>query len=49
MVNMTEIFEGLWTAFAPFVGKAIIAIVIVGALGFLIDLISHKIKDRKKE
>ena len=47
MVDMGEILGGLWSAFAPFVGKAIIAIIIVGALGFCIDLAAHKIKSRK--
>lgn len=49
MVDMKEILAGLFSAFMPFVGKAIIAIIIVAALGFCIDLIAHKIKNRKKD
>ena len=49
MVDMGEILTGLWSAFAPFVGKAIIAIIVVGVLGFGIDLIAHKIKNRKRD
>lgn len=48
MVDMKEILGGLWTAFSPFIGKAIIAIVIVGILGISIDLLAHAIKKRKK-
>ena len=47
MVDMKEIISGLWKAFAPFAGKAIIAIIIVGILGFAIDIIAHKIKSKK--
>lgn len=49
MVDMGEILGGLWSAFAPFVGKAIIAILVVGLLGFGIDLVTHIIKNRKKD
>lgn len=49
MVDMGEILGGLWSAFAPFVGKAIIAIFVVGLLGFGIDFVAHKIKNRKKD
>ena len=49
MVNTKEILVGLFSAFMPFVGKALIAIIIVGALGFGIDLITHAIKKRKKK
>lgn len=45
---MGEILQGLWNAFAPFIGKAIIAIIIVGIIGLAIDLIAKKIKHRKK-
>lgn len=48
MVDMGEILGGLWTAFSPFVGKAVIAIVIVGVLGIGIDLVANAIKNRKK-
>ena len=44
-----EILQGLWNAFSPFVGKAIIAIIIVGLLGFSIDLIADKIRNRNKD
>ena len=49
MVDMKEILAGLFSAFMPFISKAIITIVIVGILGFLIDLAAHKIKNRKKD
>lgn len=49
MVDMKEIIGGLWKAFAPFAGKAIIAIIIVGLLGLAIDIIAHKIKSKKDE
>lgn len=49
MVNMKEILSGLWSAFAPFVGKAVIAIIIVGALGIGIDLAAHAIKKHKNK
>lgn len=49
MVDMGEILGGLWSAFAPFAGKAIIAILVTGLLGFGIDLIAHKIKNHKKD
>lgn len=48
MVDMGEIIGGLWTAFAPFVGKAIIAIIVVGLLGLGINLAVNAIKNRKK-
>ncbi len=47
MVNMKEILGGIFTAFKPFIGKAIITIVILGALGLLIDVIAHKIRNKK--
>ena len=49
MVNMKEILAGLFSAFMPFVGKAIIAIIVVALLGLGIDLIAHKIRNRKKD
>ena len=49
MVDMKEILVGLFSAFMPFVGKAIITIIILGILGFFIDLAAHKIKNRKKD
>ena len=48
MVDMEEIVTGIMRAFAPFIGKAIIAIVIVGLIGLAIDIIAHKIRNRKK-
>lgn len=48
MVDMREILGGLWTAFGPFVGKAVIAIIIVGVLGIGIDLAAKALKNRKK-
>ena len=48
MVNMEEIITGIMGAFAPFIGKAIVAIVIVGLIGVAIDIIAHKIRNRKK-
>lgn len=48
MIDMTEILSGLWSAFAPFAGKAVITIIIVGLLGLGIDIIAHKIKNRNK-
>ena len=47
MVNMKEILGGVLKVFTPFIGKAIITIVILGALGLLIDLIAHKIRNKK--
>lgn len=47
MVDMKEIIGGLWNAFAPFVGKAIIAVIILGLLGLAIDIIAHKIRKKK--
>lgn len=49
MVDMKEIISGLWKAFAPFAGKAIIAIIIVGLLGLAIDIVAHKIKSKNEE
>lgn len=49
MVNIGEILGGLWNAFAPFVGKAIIAIVIIGVLGIGIDLTVHAMKKHKNK
>ena len=48
MVNMEEIITGIMGAFAPFIGKAIVAIVIVGLIGVAIDIIAHMIRNRKK-
>lgn len=44
MVNIGEIISGIWGAFAPFIGKAVIAVVIVGVLVFAIVLISKRKK-----
>ena len=49
MVDMGEILKGLLSAFTPFVGKAIVAIIIVGALGIGIDLAAHAIKNRRNK
>lgn len=46
---MEEIIFGLWNAFAPFIGKAVIAIIVVGALGLCIDIIAHKIRNKDKD
>ena len=48
MVNMKEILGIAWNIFAPFVGKAMIALVIVLPLGLGIYIIAHKFKNRKK-
>lgn len=47
MVDMKEIIGGLWKIFSPFIGKAIIAVVILGLLGLVIDIIAHKIRKKK--
>ena len=45
---MQEILQGLWNAFAPFIGKAVIAIIVVGFLGLGINLITHKFQNKDK-
>ena len=49
MVDMGEIIRTLLSGLAPFIGKAIVAIIIISALGFVIDLVAHKIRNRKKK
>ena len=41
---MDEILTGLWNAFAPFVGKAIIAIIVVSAILVIATLIIRRRK-----
>jgi len=48
MVNMKEIMGIVWDIFAPFVGKAMIVVIILGVLGLLIDIAVHKIRNKKK-